>query len=84
MLLFSAEKQLSIFFEFFNRIGHKWTLSLRINYKRDYHPNCVSKGNKMPVLALKVDTPAEKVSAEGIIDADSDGEIGRAKNHLYL
>jgi hypothetical protein len=38
----------------------------------------------MPVLALKVDTPAEKVSAEGIIDADSDGEIGRAKNHLYL
>jgi hypothetical protein len=38
----------------------------------------------MPVLALKVDTPAEKVSAEGIIDADSDGEIGRVKNHLYL
>ena len=30
----------------------------------------------MPVLALKVDMPAEKVSAEEIIDADSDGEIG--------
>ena len=34
----------------------------------------------MPVLALKVDMPAEKVSAEGVIDADSDGEIGWTAN----
>lgn len=33
----------------------------------------------MAVLALKVDTPAEKVSAEGTIDAGSDGEIGWTK-----
>ena len=52
--------------------GQERTLSLKIHPKRHYPPHCTSNGNKLPVLAQKVDMPAEKVSAEGIIDADSD------------